>query len=383
MRSKRFFWSLTLLLVSPLIACGLETDQDLQSSQLAETNDPVLKQYNFDYITPTGLKIFKQALAWKNGGQLANWKAHGKPQSAMGPYPLPGQCANNVSHVLTQAGLGHYANPWVKGISDAIAQKTIGNVKGVVKLISPRNKLAFINAINSFKDHRIPTGAVVLGCYRQNCTGQTGDGHVSIVGDVDQSGVVYLYHNNWYRPDNENGAYLPHMVSKEFYYTYGLRRQWMATPWMKLVKNSQGEVVDIINMLPAIDDLDPLQSATNVYLRIAVPAEILIENPLAAFTPINQLIADAIGKYCYINGAGDAYANVRKDPSATAERYAGVANSGTYAKVRGWLRDSKNDPWASVEATLSDGERVGADIGKPAFIRYDQFDLSNCQSVQP
>jgi hypothetical protein len=62
------------------------------------------------------------------------------------------------------------------------------------------------------------------------------------------------------------------MVSKLFL-EKGYIRQWMPTPWLRLIRNSAGVVTEIKSLMPQIDDLDPKQ----YYVSLAIPKEITVE----------------------------------------------------------------------------------------------------------
>ena len=217
--------------------------------------------FQFDALTPTGEEIFRQSLAW-----MDEQKNH--PQ-----YPKKRMCANNVSHVLEESGLTGYSAEAVVNLAGNVAEDGI-------EVLLPRDEAGMISEINSLWGGRIPAGAIVAGCLRRSCWVSPGDAHVGIVGVVDDDGNILLYHNNWYRPDNNNGVWVEHMVSREFYYERGWRRQWMPTPWIKLVHDETGALVHVISALPPVDDLDPRQ----YYLRIEVPRQIALEIDQAVAT---------------------------------------------------------------------------------------------------
>ncbi len=210
--------------------------------------------------TPTGLRIYQAMLRWQH-------EQIGHPD-----YPRPAMCAANLSRVLRMAGIQQY-NSW---LVDGVIKKIQADGGEVVSL--PRSRQGIVSALNARYGGRIPVGTVVGGCLRTDCSGSAGDGHVALVGDVDASGTVWVYHNNWYRPDNNGGTWAPHMVSKDHYYNLGLRRQWMATPWLEIQRDGAGRVVDVRSALPAIDDLDPLQ----YHVRLAVMRPIHQEASAAA-----------------------------------------------------------------------------------------------------
>ncbi|MEN9530536.1 MAG: hypothetical protein RI932_2409, partial [Pseudomonadota bacterium] len=120
---------------------------------------------------------------------------------------------------------------------------------------------------------RIPVGSFVSGCLRSDCSGQAGDGHIALVGDIDDAGYIKIYHNNWYRPDNnKQRQWFPHMIPMDWY-NQGFRRKWMPTPWVYLHRDGSGAPHDVQVRIPEIDDLDP----TNYFVTLTIPVEILNE----------------------------------------------------------------------------------------------------------
>ncbi len=210
--------------------------------------------YRFDALTPTGEAVFREALAWMD------------EQDEHPSYPKPRMCARNASRVLDAAGLGDYAAEAVVNLAGNVAESGI-------EVLLPRDEAGMLRELNGLWGGRIPAGAIIAGCKRQSCWQAPGDAHAAIVGDVDDDGNILVYHNNWYRPENNGGRWADHMISREYYYDHGWRRQWMPTPWLRLVRDESGAIVDVVSVLPAIDDLDPRQ----YHLRIEVPREIALE----------------------------------------------------------------------------------------------------------
>lgn len=87
-------------------------------------------------------------------------------------------------------------------------------------------------------------------------TSNPGDQHIGFIGHTDADGIVWIYHNNWYRPANENGQHKPYMIS-DANLRRGFERQWMATPWIQITRDATGKVTDVKSLVPAIDDMDP------------------------------------------------------------------------------------------------------------------------------
>lgn len=213
----------------------------------------------FGISTPLGDEILNQARLWESG-----------QFEEADEYAQPRMCAHNVSRVLEMSGLQAYSDYLVPHMLDAVEVRG-----GLVTQLDTRDKQGFVRSMNETFDGRLPIGALVNGCLYEDCSGEGGDGHIAIVGHTDENGVVYLYHNNWYRPDNEGGKRKEFMVSEEYYDGHGLYRQWMATPWIRVHRDEKThQIVDIDGLLPAIDDLDPY---TGFFLTVSVVPEMLQE----------------------------------------------------------------------------------------------------------
>ena len=246
---------------------------------------------SFAITTPLGERLLEESQRWEQD-QL----------SQASEYAQPRMCAHNVSYVLEMSGLSAYSDYLVPHMLDAV--KVRG---GLVRQLDNRDKQGFIASLNSLFEGRLPLGTLVNGCLYQDCSGEGGDGHIAILGETDEDGVVYLYHNNWYRPDNEGGARKPYMVSEAYYDEHGLRRQWMKTPWIRVFRDSEsGLIVDVEGLLPAIDDLDPF---TGFFITVSVMPELLAElNMLPSeelFCP-EGMIADPILGACVDSVERDA-----------------------------------------------------------------------------
>lgn len=212
-------------------------------------------KYRFELLTPTGEKIFRNSVLWYS------------EQMDHPDYPQPAKCAANVSKVYRMSGLNGYSAQSVA----MLLKKVIDGGGRFVKL--PRDRSGIADKINSVYGGRLPAGAVVGGCLYSDCfKGETGQRHSAVIADTGPDGTVYLYHNNWYRPENEGGAWKEHMVSR-YYLERGLKRQWMKTPWIRIIRGADGRVSDVKPLLPAVDDLDP----TQYFISIAIPAEITAE----------------------------------------------------------------------------------------------------------
>lgn len=214
---------------------------------------------SFALSTPLGETLLEMSQRWEE-----------EQLSQASEYAQPRMCAHNVSHVLEMSGLRAYSDYLVPHMLDSV--KVRG---GLVRQLDNRDKQGFIASLNQLFDGRLPLGTLVNGCLYQDCSGEGGDGHIAILGETDETGVVYLYHNNWYRPDNENGVRKPYMVSEAYYDEHGLRRQWMKTPWIRVFRDTEsGLIVDVEGLLPAIDDLDPY---TGFFITVSIMPELLAE----------------------------------------------------------------------------------------------------------
>ena len=216
----------------------------------------VFDDRKYELITPTGEILMAAALKWEIEQELpANAKF----------YAQPAQCAQNISKVMRLAGFPNYNSASVPGLLAAI------KAKGGLVVPLPKDRSDIADVIAEIFSNRIPTGTLVGGCLYKNCSGEAGDGHIAMVGDIDTNGAVTLYHNNWYRPDNENGVWKPQMIPLSWY-NMGYKRKFMSTSWINIFRNPPriGTAYDVSIEMPAIDDLDP----TNFYLTLAVPVEV-------------------------------------------------------------------------------------------------------------
>lgn len=214
---------------------------------------------SYPHMTPVGKKIMSASEYWLN------------EQIKFPKFPQPAMCASNVSVILKLSGLEHYQSPLVPQIVNQIR-----NSGGII-IPLPKSPIGLAKTLDLVFHGRIPTGSLVSGCLRIDCSGEKGDGHIGIVGFTDAEQRIHLYHNNWFRPDNFNPPQRrPWMVS-EYYYNQGLIRQWMTTPWLRLGKNQTGEVSSQEVILPEIDDLDP----TNYYVTLSIPREVVEGSQLA------------------------------------------------------------------------------------------------------
>ena len=244
------------------VSCGSEREAEVQSflSESRETrhfaDKKILTDNRFHLITPTGAKIFAAGKAWeKQQEQQANY------------YAKPAMCATNASKVLEMADVHGYSSPLLMNIVNAARKR------GAWVINLPKNRNEIAAKLKQIFNGKIPVGSFVSGCLKADCSGQAGDGNIALIGDVDSSGYIKIYHNNWYRPDNHaDRRWRPYMIPMDWY-NKGYRRKWMATPWIYIHRDQNNAPKDISVPLPEIDDLDP----TNYYLTLTIPSEILRE----------------------------------------------------------------------------------------------------------
>ena len=212
-------------------------------------------EFQFSLLTPTGESLFRNSVLWESL-QIDSPK-----------YPMPAQCAANISKVFRMSGFLNYSGQSVA----QLLQSLISDGGRFYKFPKTKNKL--IEKINTIYGGKIPAGTIVGGCLYADCfSGQKGERHSAIVSNIDSDGNILIYHNNWYRPENENGKYKEHMISKLFL-EMGFKRQWMQTPWIRLIRDTNNKVIDVISLVPKIDDMDPFQ----YYLTLVVPGPIYNE----------------------------------------------------------------------------------------------------------
>lgn len=266
-RGSLFGSLLSSLLVTGALVSGcadsqLETPMNNELFKSDSDSQATKNEYvdlEFGLMTELGAQILEESRIWE-AEQLTE----------ADEYAQPRMCAHNVSRVLEMSGLPAYSDYLVPHMINAVKARG-----GLVTQLDTRDKQGFISSLNQLFDGHIPVGALVNGCLYRDCSGEGGDGHIAIMGHTDSDGVVYLYHNNWYRPDNEGGERKPYMVSEAYYDEYNLRRQWMATPWIRVHRDTNTKkIVEVEGLLPAIDDLDPY---TGFFLTVSVMPELLKE----------------------------------------------------------------------------------------------------------
>ncbi|KAJ3206324.1 hypothetical protein HDU67_008242 [Dinochytrium kinnereticum] len=252
---------------------------------------PKLSSFTFVNPTPMGLKLFDKSLEWRSL-QL---------QPANIPrYPQKSRCADNLSQVMVEmAGMSpsysDLAVAYMKsGIRNAMTQDERNTWIANIPLGS--KKEAVINKLNQYFNGYIPLGTVIAGCMYADCLGEGGDAHIGFVGDLInverqpngklKSAIYMIYHNNWLRTNNRNqdlpfglGKLNKYMVDAPMFNSGQLVRQWMATPWLK-VSWEGDKVVDVVSVLPELDDMDPLNGG--YLISLLCPKEICSLLPAGA-----------------------------------------------------------------------------------------------------
>lgn len=252
---KRVFLSLAFSALVAVSGCAAdpatEAGEDLlttvTASEQAKAQAESLAGFHYESLTPSTTKIMSASRWWM------------KEQDKDARYPKPRMCANNVSKVLFLAGLTDIDQ---EGVRNLIAEVDDGGGK-VVKM--ERTPAKFAKQLNGFANGKLPAGTILAGMNVH--TSAPGDQHIGFIGHSDPDGTVWIYHNNWYRPANEDGARKPFMVSQANL-DRGFERQWMATPWVKLTRDASGKITDAKSLLPALDDMDPFNESYQVTLAL-------------------------------------------------------------------------------------------------------------------
>jgi hypothetical protein len=245
---NRIVIGFSLALLASAVACKRTYNDNAGVKHAGELRFNTSGPWKIEYSTPLGMKLFKEAISWIDE----------QPDSRA----QPANCAYNVSDVYENAGFDGnvyktYSNPLVLGMIDKAEAKG-----GKVLRFRTKSKADFIRVVNQELGGKIPLGAMIAGCENTTCDGTAGAGHIAMLGDVDANGYLQVYHNNWYRPDNEGGRWMPHMISRA-HYNHGDKRQWMPTPWLKVIRNNPSNpdlITDVVAAYPSlhgIDDLDP------------------------------------------------------------------------------------------------------------------------------
>ena len=228
-------------------AAGEEPLTSVTSADAKAAQSYPISGFAYDSLTPTSTKIMHAARWWMT------------VQDQDSRYPKARMCASNVSKVLFLAGI---TNVDQEGVRNLVSAENVAGAKSV-KLSTTKSK--WIAQLNTLAKGALPAGTLVAGL--NATTSNPGDQHIGFIGHEDADGTVWVYHNNWYRPENEGGKRKPYMVS-DANLKRGFPRQFMGTPWVKLTRNAAGLVTDATSLMPAIDDLDPFNPAYGVELTI-------------------------------------------------------------------------------------------------------------------
>ena len=253
---------LALATTGAVLSAGCSADTNDENSATAAGEEPLtsvtsaetktaqaypITGFAYDSLTPTSTKIMHAARYWMT------------VQDQDTRYPKARMCASNVSKVLFLAGI---TNVDQEGVRNLVSAEKVAGAK-IMKLSTTKSK--WIAQVNTLDKGALPAGTLIAGL---NATSSNpGDQHIGFIGHEDADGTVWVYHNNWYRPENENGQRKPYMVS-DANLKRGFPRQFMATPWVKLTRDSSGLITDATSLLPAIDDIDPFNPAYGVELTI-------------------------------------------------------------------------------------------------------------------
>ncbi|MDB4941961.1 MAG: hypothetical protein JWP97_1495 [Labilithrix sp.] len=286
--SSRLLSLAPLLLAALAAGCVTTTEEEEEGSsedaitatatarERALVESTALTGLTFDHITPTGVHLMRGMVYWREH-QIDDLR-----------YPVARMCASNVSKALFLGGVQKYN---AEAVYDLI--RSVGVRGGETHRLPQPTKLAngtldkraFLAELNAIDNGHLPTGTIVAGCLTAKCDAMPGEQHVGMIGDVDADGTVWVWHNNWYRPENEapgSTKWKPYMIYGEdhdLYLKKGLRRQWMKTPWLVIRKDANGKIVDAKNPLPAIDDLDPFGGgqAPKYFMTLSVIPELAAE----------------------------------------------------------------------------------------------------------
>ena len=245
-------------------------------------SDAVLYERAFELLTPTGRLVFEASRDYVEDQKGAEFHE----------YAQPLQSAANVSYVLSQVGY-EFRDEAISSIPHMIdgIESIGGRVYDVPRFDAVEDNTAEIIAyFNKHFPQSIPAGALLAGCLMEDCTGsELSGGHIGIVGDKNEFGEVMVYHNNWYRPNSEYGVRVPYMISLENLYVFLRPREWMATPWLKLDRNSDGKLVGLKSASAPIADFHIFGGDYHVKL-ILLPS-IAQELDMASFLPVHGNIS--------------------------------------------------------------------------------------------
>ena len=308
----------------------------LKAESLPQNFDHVaedIRDYAFHVLTPSGKDLFLRMRHF-----LVIHKRINKSNAAEHRFADALACAMNVSHVLwgkdlTKPALGGGVVASISAIEEKIKQEggkvvtlpapggydpsksvkdqVFQNVRGeenpLIQFFNQEGAYAQTLPPGFFQDG-IPPGVVITGYKKGKLGGSTG--HSALVGDVLYDGSVMLYHNNWFRPESElSGRRLPYMVSlTNLYHGHQKPREWMATPWIYLSRDSANRVKEIISIYGAIDDLDPLNPSFEI--RMSIPKVLLDE--MKAQPP--SLIAQIRKPKSFVGSETSNVHHVQSDP---------------------------------------------------------------------
>ena len=239
---------------------GLQDSLNVTPATLSDdlSDHPHFEDYAFDILTPHGAEVFQNARDFLSIQQQDRYQS----------YAQPHMCAVNVSHVLRMSGVSFHSEAATYSVPYFIEEM---EREGGKVYILPRyrgdNRQEITNYINQHFPGGFPTGALVAGCTVEGChTLKASQAHIAILGDKNHHGETMLYHNNWLRPSNLKGRRNAYMPSLKNYYERLRPRQWQATPWLRPVRNSEGQVLYFESSLPELDDLDPFNSSFSLHI---------------------------------------------------------------------------------------------------------------------
>jgi hypothetical protein len=170
-------------------------------------------------------------------------------------YAQPRMCAKNLSRVLEKSGLNSYSHQTVLGFLRKVRRQQSKTGKGKYVVMPTADKRGSIEIINKVFGGHIPDGTILAGCKAGGCRDSSdGKQHVGIITKTDINGIVWVHHNNWLR-EGDRRKWAHAMVSRRNL-SNGVERQWMKTPWLKLIKVGS-KVVDYKVLVPVIDDFNP------------------------------------------------------------------------------------------------------------------------------
>jgi hypothetical protein len=269
-----------------------ETGDD-QNATSANTKNVDISAFDFDLPTPSGKRLFQSMVFWTEN-QTDNFAV------SLG-------CAKNVSHVfgLTLDVKGASAISPLQSAPNQRVEALLARAKSTgAKVVvmpkdldNPLNPTPFIAKLNEIHNGRIPVGTIITGCTQIGCTGAGGDNHAGMIGETDDDGVLWIYHNNWTRPDDwddhpdDESLWGPeweeNMVPKENL-RRGLARKFMKTPWIKVTRGPDGLIETLESLNPDLDDLFAVGDANNAddamfHIHLVIPK--VIEDEIAAAPP--------------------------------------------------------------------------------------------------